>query len=140
MTRIRAAAAGATATLAWAAVEPFDKRVFGNDYSDVALLGKAVTRSRAWPLAGLTLHMANGAVFGLVYSELRKRRHVGALRLALVEHAVLFPLGYLVDRAHPAHGEAGVVRVFSLRAFGQATLRHAVFGAVLGALTTEEPE
>lgn len=128
------------ATLVWAAVEPLDRRVFRNDYSDVALLGKAVTRSRAWPLAGLALHMANGALFGLVYAELRKRRDVGALQLALVEHTALFPLGYLVDRAHPARGEAGVVGVCSLRAFGQATLRHAAFGAVLGALTREKPE
>ena len=140
MSTARSIAAGATAALVWAAAERVDRKVFRNDYTDVALLGKAVTRSRALPLAGLALHMANGAVFGVAHAQLRMRRNVGAVQLALVEHTVLFPLGYLVDRAHPARGEAGVVRVFSWRAFGQATLRHALFGAVLGALTREKVE
>ena len=37
--------AGATAALVWAAQEPLDRQVFGCDYSDVALLGKAVSRT-----------------------------------------------------------------------------------------------
>jgi hypothetical protein len=57
-----------------------------------------------------------------------------ALELALLEHATLFPTGALVDRSHPARGEPGVVGLFSLPAFGQATFRHAVFGVLLGGL------
>ena len=124
------AKAGAVAALVWAAAEPIDKRVFRNDYSDVALLGKAVTRSRAWPVVGLALHAANGAAFGMVY----KRVRVPAPAMALVEHVALFPLGILVDRAHPARGEPGLESVSSRRAFGQATFRHALFGWVLGRL------
>lgn len=134
MTRLRAAAAGAAGTLVWSALEPIDKRVFRHDYSDVAMLGKFVTRGRAWPVAGLALHVANGAMFGVAYGELRKRRKVGALQAALAEHVVLFPLGLVVDRVHPARGGPGLARLFSLRAFGQATARHALFGAVLGRL------
>jgi len=134
VSRRRAATAGAAATLVWAALEPLDKRLFRHDYSDVAVLGKFVTRSRLWPLAGLALHALNGAVFGLAAEELRRRRSVGPLQLALVEHAALFPLGYVADRAHPARGESGLAPLFSVRAFGQATVRHAVFGAVLGRL------
>ncbi len=118
-------------------MEPFDRRLLGNDYSDVALLGKAVTRTRAWPAIGLAMHAANGAVFGFVYHELRRRRGVTAVRLALVEHVALFPLGVLVDRHHPARGQAGVQRVFGARAFVQATWRHLLFGAVLGRLADE---
>ena len=136
-TPIRSAAAGAGAALVWAAAEPLDQRLLRNDYSDVALLGKAVTRSRAWPLVGLTLHAANGAVFGLAYHALRRRRGTRAVPLALVEHLALFPLGALVDRHHPARGEAGVERVFGARAFAQATWRHLLFGAVLGRLADE---
>ena len=136
MSRARAAAAGAAATVVWAALEPLDRRLFGHDYSDVAVLGKAVTRSRAWPLVGIAMHAANGAVFGLAYRSLRRRREVSALRLALAEHLALFPLGYLVDRRHPARGEHGVASLFSAPAFAQATVRHALFGAVLGALTS----
>src|SRR3954465_4723176 len=49
MTRRRAALAGAAAATVWAALQPLDRRVFGCEYSDVAVLGKAVTRSRLWP-------------------------------------------------------------------------------------------
>ena len=134
MTRLRSAAAGAAGTLVWSALEPLDKRVFQHDYSDVAMLGKLVTRGRAWPVAGLAIHVVNGATFGVAYAELRKRRNVSALQAALAEHLILFPLGLAVDRAHPARGGPGLARLFSLRGFGQATVRHAVFGVVLGAL------
>jgi len=135
VSRLRAAAAGAAGTLVWAALEPVDKRLFRHDYSDVAVLGKLVTRSRAWPLVGLAAHTANGAVFGLAAEEVRRRRSIGPLRLALIEHAALFPLGYIVDRVHPARGQPGVAPLFTVRAFAQATARHALFGAVLRRLS-----
>ena len=43
---IRGALAGAVAAGVWAAQQPLDKRVFGVDYDDTELLGKAVTRGR----------------------------------------------------------------------------------------------
>lgn len=135
----RSAAAGAIAALAWAAVEPLDRYLFRCDYSDVALLGKAVTRGRAWPAAGLVLHTLNGAAFGLGYEALRRNAPGNprrlALGLALAEHVTLYPLGYLVDRFHPRRGEPGVPPLLgNRRAFGQATLRHALFGWLLGRL------
>jgi hypothetical protein len=136
-TPIHAAAAGACAAVVWAAPEPLDRRLLRNDYSDVALLGKAVTRSRAWPVIGLTMHAANGAAFGLAYHVLHRRRGTRAVPLALLEHATLFPLGWLVDRHHPARGEGGLERVFGARPFAQATWRHLLFGAVLGRLAGE---
>ena len=127
------AKAGAIAALVWAAVEPFDRRVLRHDYSDVAVLGKAVTRTQAWPLAGLALHATNGAVFGIVYQRLRVRG-TSALAMALAEHTVLFPLGAIVDRRHPARGTKGLAPLWSKRAFAQATFRHVLFGALLGRL------
>jgi hypothetical protein len=137
--RRQAAVSAAAAALVWAAVEPLDQRVFRCDYSDVALLGKAVTRSRAWPVAGLALHALNGAVFGLVFHEVRRMTRVPARPLAfgmaLAEHATLWPLGALSDRFHPARGAPGVPRLIgSRRAYAQATFRHALFGLVLGRL------
>ena len=130
--RVRAAAAGAAAATAWGLLEPLDRRVFRHDYSDVALLGKLVSRRR-WRLAGFAVHAANGAVFGLAYDELRRRRPgTSALGLALAEHVALFPLGALVDRYHPARGTSGVATIVHPRAFAQATVRHAVFGVLLG--------
>ena len=55
----------------------------------------------------------------------------------LLEHVTLFPTGRLVDLHHPARGEPGVVELFSAPAFAQATVRHALFGAVLGALAAD---
>jgi hypothetical protein len=138
VSRTRAALAGAAGTLVWAGLEPLDKRLFANDYSDVALLGKFVTRTRAWPVAGLALHTVNGVVFGLAFDEARRRTSLPSRRLAvalaLAEHVALFPLSYFVDHKHPARGEPGVRNVLSLRGFGQATARHALFGLVLGRL------
>jgi hypothetical protein len=138
MSRARSAAAGAAAAGVWAALEPLDMRLFGHGYSDTAMLGKLVTRSRLWPLAGLAVHATNGVVFGLAFEEVRRRTGYRArplaLALALAEHTVLFPLAALVDRRHPARGERGLAPMFTLTGFAQETMRHALFGIVLGSL------
>lgn len=138
MSRLRAALAGAAGTLAWAAAEPLDTRLFRSGYSDVAMLGKAVTRTRAWPAAGLAIHTANGVAFGLAFDAVRRRTTMPqrrlAFALAMAENFALFPLAYVVDRRHPARGEPGVAPLFTPRGLLQATARHALFGAVLGRL------
>jgi len=135
----RSALAGATAAAVWALQEPLDRRLLGCDYSDVAILGKAVTRGRGWWPVGFGLHVANGAVFGLVYEQARRRFDVPprrlAVGLALAEHVALYPLGGVVDRYHPARGEPGLPPLLTNgRAFAQATWRHLLFGVVLGRL------
>jgi hypothetical protein len=134
--RLRSAGAGALAAILWGALEPLDRRLFRHDYSDVAVLGKAFTRGHGWRPLGFAIHSLNGATFGLAYHELRERVPYGerrlALGMALLEHIALFPLGELVDRRHPARGEEGLAPLFHPRAFGQATLRHALFGVALG--------
>lgn len=137
--RLRSATAGAVAAATWAAQEPLDQRILGCDYSDVAVLGKAVTDGPRWRAAGLAIHVVNGAAVGLAFHEARARLPVGgrklALGMALAEHLALYPLCYLVDRYHPARGEPGVPALLAnRRAFAQATWRHALFGAVLGRL------
>jgi hypothetical protein len=137
--RTRAAVAGAVAATVWSAFEPIDKRLFRCDYSDVAVLGKAVTRGRAWLPLGLAIHAVNGAIFGLAFHEARRRATIEprrlALGMALAEHVALYPLGFFIDRYHPARGKPGVPPLLTnMRAFGQATVRHALFGAVLGRL------
>ena len=139
MSAVRSAAAGATAALVWAALEPLDRRAFRCDYSDVAVLGKAVVPGHGWLPTGLALHAANGAVFGLAFDRLRRRVRVDprrlALGLALAEHIGLYPLCYVIDRHHPRRGEPGVPPLLTNpRAFAQATLRHALFGVLLGRL------
>ncbi len=136
---VAAALSGAVAAAAWAAVEPFDRRWFRFDYSDVALLGLLVTRGPRWRLAGITIHLLNGAAAGIVFWAL----HLwlggsvfwGAVLFALVEHVLTYPLTLLTDRHHPARGAPQLPPMArSGRAFAQATFRHLLFGVVLGAL------
>jgi len=126
--RSRAAAAGALAATVWGLQEPLDQRLFGCDYSDIALLGKAVTRGRGWRAAGFAVHAVNGAVFGLAFDELRQRVPVSPRKLAVAaavgEHLALYPLYYFLDRP----------MLTSPRGFAQQTWRHALFGLVLGRL------
>jgi hypothetical protein len=131
---VRAAAAGATAAVVWGLVEPLDMPVFRCDYSDVALLGKGVSRKR-WRAAGFAIHALNGAAFGVAWSTLNRRRPVSPVALALTENVVLWPLTRFVDRYHPARGEAGLPPLHGNRAaFAQACWRHALFGWLLGRL------
>ena len=102
--RLRSAAAGAVAAAVWALEEPLDQRLMGCDYSDVAVLGKGLTRSRSWRPVGLTAHAVNGAIFGLAFHEARRRIPNGprklALSMALAEHVSLYPL-LLLHRSVP---------------------------------------
>ena len=88
---------------------------------------------------GLALHLVNGAAFGLVYYEARRRwpqrpRRL-AMSMALGEHVALYPLSYFVDRFHPRRGTRGIPPLLeNPRAFAQATWRHTIFGLVLGRL------
>jgi hypothetical protein len=129
------AAAGALAAGVWAAQQPLDKRAFRSDYDDVELLGKLVTHTPAWPMAGLLLHLQNGALFGAVYAWLRPALPgppalSGALA-GLAEHAGFWPLTRLIDRLHPARDELTPL-AGNWRAFAQASWRHLLFGVLLG--------
>ena len=113
---MRAAAAGAVAATVWGLQEPFDRRVFRCDYSDVRLVG------------GLAVHAFNGAIFGVAFDAVRQRTQIDqrrlAVGLALAEHTALWPLIGLIDRQ----------LLTSPRAFAQGLYRHALFGLVLGRL------
>ncbi len=129
------ALAGVAAALAWAIQQPLDKRVGGSRYDDVELLGKLVTRGRAWPAAGLALHLGNGAAFGAGYSflapRLRGPSYLRGLGVAMAENFGSWPLVGLIDRFHPARRELEHLGG-NRRALAQATWRHAFFGVVLG--------
>jgi hypothetical protein len=136
-TTARGALAGAVAAGVWAAQSPLDKRVFGVDYDDTALLGKAVARGPAWRPIGLAIHLGTGALFGAAYANVARRVPLpswsrGPLA-ALAENVATWPLVCAVDHAHPARKE--MPRLWgNPRAFAQATWRHLLFGVVLGEL------
>jgi hypothetical protein len=134
---LNGAAAGAAAAGVWAVQQPIDKRIFASDYDDVELLGKLVTRGSAWQAAGLGIHMLNGAGFGAVYALVRPLVPApplaAGIAAALAEHLVLWPLGALIDRHHPARADLEPLGG-NRRAFAQAGWRHLLFGLVLAEL------
>jgi hypothetical protein len=134
---IRGALAGTLAAAVWAAQIPLDRRLFGSDFDDVELLGKAVTRGPAWPLAGWALHLQNGALFGALYANVAPRTPlpswVRGPVAALAENFATWPLTAFTDRLHPAREELPAVFA-NPRALAQSTWRHLLFGAVLGEL------
>jgi hypothetical protein len=134
---LRGALCGAVAAGLWALEQPLDKRLLDCAYDDVELLGKAVTRGSGWYPIGLAMHVWNGALFGAVYSNVAEYLPVPVVLrgpvVALSEHVALWPLGAVSDRLHPARRELPELRGNG-RAFAQSTVRHLLFGVVLGEL------
>jgi hypothetical protein len=120
--------------------QPLDKRVFDSEYDDVEILGKLVTRGGHWRPIGWALHVQNGTMFGAAYARVKPSLPgpavIRGLLVGLIEHVATWPMTVLVDRYHPARKELPKLAA-NPRAFGQATIRHAVFGIVLGLLEEE---
>ncbi len=143
---LRGAVCGLAAATVWGLQQPLDKRAFSSRYDDVELLGKTVTRANGWYPIGLTMHLANGALFGALYSNLAPLIPVPAILrgplAGLTEHLAGWPLVALTDRLHPAREELPELSG-NRSAFLQATWRHLLFGLVLGELERRintEPE
>jgi hypothetical protein len=134
---VRGGVAGAVATVVMTLEQPLDKRLFNSKYDDVEILGKLVTRGDHWRPIGFALHVQNGAMLGAAYARIRPSLPGSAvlsgLLAALTEHVAAWPLTALFDRYHPAREELPKL-ARNRRAFGQATIRHAVFGIALGLL------
>lgn len=134
---LRGALAGACAAGLWAAQQPLDRRAFGVDYDDCALLGSAVTRGRAAYPLGVAIHLANGAAFGALYSlaapVLPGPSVARGVLAGVTEHLATWPATRFVDALHPA-GDRFPQLWGDHRAFAQALWRHVLFGATLGVL------
>lgn len=136
-TTANGAVAGAAAAFVWAVTEPLDKPIFGCRYSDVEFLGKGVTRGPSWRLIGFIMHLTNGAIFGAIYANTKQRLPgppvAKGFIAGMIEHLLSWPGTAVADRIHPARDE--LVSLSGNRAaFAQATWRHALFGATLGAV------
>src|SRR5690348_15790053 len=134
-TSLRGGVAGAVATVAMTLEQPLDKRLFDSAYDVVEILGKLVTRGDDWRPIGFALHVQNGAILGGAYARLKPSLSGSGvlpdLLAGLIEHVVTWPMTVLFDRYHPARKELPKLAA-NRRAFGQATIRHAVFGIILG--------
>ena len=96
---------------------------------------------RRWRPIGALLHLSFGAFLGALYAGWPRRRltahrapwTAGVLFL-LVENAVLYPLLAPLHRLHPAWRTGLLESYYRPLTAAQQVWRHAVFGAVLGAL------
>ena len=131
-------AAGVLAAAAWAASEPVLRRLARTPFSDVRLLGRAVTRHETWPVAGVALHLANGALFGFGFRRAGLRGVRAGLVTSQLENLALWPILAVVDRTHPDRRDGTwppLARNRRVAAYEIAA--HALFGTVLGVLTRE---
>ncbi|HEV2073152.1 MAG TPA: hypothetical protein VGR29_05860 [Thermomicrobiales bacterium] len=131
------ALAGAAASLAYAIEQEIDLRAFDHYADDLTLLGGLITDGpQARRSIGLVLHLFNGAAAGVLYATLLHHRIPGSppmrgIMFGLAENTFLYPLALLEDK-HPAIRKGTLSPYWNLSAFTQETLRHVVFGAVLG--------
>ena len=132
---MKGAHAGVVAAAVWAAAEPALGRLLRTPYNDVRLLGRPVTPGRAWPVTGVALHLANGALFGAAFERLGLHGIRRGLLAAEVENLALWPGMIVLDRIHPDRRNGSWPRlVTSPRIAAYEVAAHAIFGAVLGAL------
>ena len=132
---MRGAAAGAIAAAAWAAGEPVLGRLVRTPYSDVRLLGRLVTRNRAWPMAGAALHLVNGAAFGTAFELAGLRGVKAGITAAQAENLAFWPAFAVLDRVHPDRRDGIWPPLLRNRRIAlYEVIVHALFGSILGAL------
>jgi len=133
---VSGAKAGVLAAAVWAAAEPLLGRVVGTPYSDVRLLGRTVTSGGAWPVAGVAVHLINGALFGAAFERLGLSGVRQGVLAAEAENLLLWPGYAVVDRIHPDRRDGTWPRLVTNPRLGVYEIAtHALFGAVLGLAT-----
>ena len=137
---LRAALAGAVAAGCWAAAEPLLGRATGGYHRQARLIGGLVAADGSWRVAGLAIHIANGAAFGVAFDRLGGHGVCRGVLAAEAENTLLWPLVAVLDRIHPdVRSGAWPPLARNPHAAAQEVLGHAVFGAVLGGLVTAQP-
>lgn len=136
----RGAAAGAAAAAAWSALEPLAARALGTTYTDTRLLGRLAAPER-WRLAGAVVHVGNGAAFGAVFGLAGRGGLRDGLAWTGAETLATWPGMALMDRIHPDRrsGHWPEPLLTDRRVFAQEVAMHALFGALLGAMTRRAP-
>jgi hypothetical protein len=98
---VRLALAGAASGVAWRAVEPALRRLFGHPYSDPELVTAFVTRGRWQPPLDYAVQAAGGAGFATAVAKLGGRSAPLLFAALLAENVALLAASPIVDRVHP---------------------------------------
>ena len=135
---LRGALAGAAAAAVWAAQQPLDQRVFGFDYDDVELLGALRDRAAGRRTrSGWRMHLANGALFGAAYANVRRALPVPAVAARAARRPRRAPRDLAgtaaLSRVHPPPTSCRRCGAPAARS-RRRTWRHLLFGTVLGEL------
>jgi hypothetical protein len=130
---VRGALAGAAATAVWSIAEVPVARALGHRFTDTRLLGR-MAPAGPWQVAGIAIHLANGAAFGAAFAALGRRGLRDGVAAAGIEFAATWPGMALMDRIHPDRRDGTWPRplLTDPRVFGQEALMHLLFGVVLG--------
>lgn len=129
--------AGAVAGVAWRAVEPALRRVFGHPYSDPELATAFITRGRWQPPLDYATQALGGGAFALVFRRLGGRTTRAALGAVLAENAALLAASPLVDRIHPDVREGTWPPLTgNPRAAAVSVSGHVLYALLLGRLLT----
>jgi hypothetical protein len=131
---------GALAGVAWRALEPGLRRVFGHPYSDPELATAFVTRGRLQLPLDFAVQAVGGAAFAVLFRRLGGRS-AGALYCAvLAENAALLAASPLVDRIHPAVRDGSWPPLAgNARAAGVSVSGHLLYAALLARMIFTKP-
>ncbi len=134
----RGALAGAIGAVAFMLAMGLDLLVTRQRTNDLRLLAGMVPGGRRlWPVIGSVSHVTNGIALGALFS----RVHHGlpgptwmrGLIFAQVENLFLWPIIIVLDHIHPGIKRGDLEPYNRPGPFAVEVLRHAVFGAVMGA-------
>lgn len=140
----RATRAGLLAAAAYLAEMALDLALLDCPTNDLLLLGGFISRERRiWLPTGLALHFAGGVALAQLYGASAHRlpgsHWQRGLLFALAENTLLCGLLPLVDRYHPAIRGGQLPRLSRPVPVLQQTLRHGIYGVVLGRVYRASP-
>ncbi len=128
--------AGALAYLVAMVIDIFITRKRTNDLR--LLAGLIPGGGRYWPVLGPLIHFVNGAALGVVYARVQQclpgRGWLRGLLFTQIENLILWPAMILLDRIHPDIKNGSLPVYNRPLPFLQEVLRHAAYGAMLGAV------
>lgn len=134
----RGALAGAIGAIAFMLAMAVDLALTRQRTNDLRLLAGMVPGGRRlWPVIGSISHITNGVALGAVFSRVHQGlpgpTWMRGLIFAQVENLLLWPIMIVLDHIHPGMKRGDLEKYNRPGPFFVEVVRHAVFGAVLGA-------